>query len=137
MEFFGSGHGKGPHDGARTIIKHFIRCEKLNVHGTQLQNVEEVVNFLHVNLFNRPNSFYTKKKKPLHRMFWHVLFEHVDCNSNTYACDAVESTMKIHCISTTNKHVLTQLMVKPLSCFCGFCIDGKWAKWPNVNWTGD
>ncbi len=30
-----------------------------------------------------------------------------------------------------------QLMVKPFSCFGGFCIDGKWAKCPNVNWIGN
>ncbi len=53
---FGSGHGKAPHDGARAVIKHFIQCELLNLHGEKLQNVEEVVNFLYVNLFERPES---------------------------------------------------------------------------------
>jgi hypothetical protein len=34
--FFGSGHGKGPHDGARAIIKCFIQREQLNVHDAKL-----------------------------------------------------------------------------------------------------
>jgi hypothetical protein len=34
--FFGSGHGKGPHDGARTLIKCFIWHEQLNAHGAKL-----------------------------------------------------------------------------------------------------
>jgi hypothetical protein len=52
--FFGNGHGKGTHNGARTDIKHFIRHEQLNLHGTKLQNAKEVVNFLCVNLFDHP-----------------------------------------------------------------------------------
>lgn len=44
----------------------------------------------------------------------------------THVFHAVEGTMKIHYIYATNKHVLTQLMVKLLLGFCGFCIDGKW-----------
>jgi len=54
-----------------------------------------------------------------------------------YACDTMEGTMKIHCIFTTNKHVLTQHLVKPLSCFCAFYIDNMWAECPNVKWTRD
>jgi hypothetical protein len=45
--------------------------------------------------------------------------------------------MKIHCIFTTNKHVLTQHLVKPLSCFCAFYIDNMWVECPNVKWTRD
>jgi hypothetical protein len=63
--FFGNGHGKGPRDGARIVIKHFIRCEQLNVHGAKLQNVKKVVNFLHVNLFDQPESSYTREKKTI------------------------------------------------------------------------
>jgi len=37
MVFFESRHGKGAHDGAWVVIKHFIPYEQLNAHGTKLQ----------------------------------------------------------------------------------------------------
>jgi hypothetical protein len=54
--FFGSGHGKGPHDGARVVVKRFLQREQLNVPGEKLQNVKEVVIFLHKHLFDRPET---------------------------------------------------------------------------------
>jgi hypothetical protein len=54
-----------------------------------------------------------------------------------FACDKVEGTQKIHYIFATNKNMLTQLLVKPLTCFCVFCIDGKWLECPNMKWTRD
>jgi hypothetical protein len=44
--FFGSGHGKGPHDGVGIVIKIFIWHEQLNAQGEKLINAREVVNFL-------------------------------------------------------------------------------------------
>jgi len=43
--FFGSGHGKGPHDGASVVIKRLIRKEQLDANGGKLQNAKEVVQF--------------------------------------------------------------------------------------------
>ncbi len=43
--FFGSGHGKGSHDGASAIIKRLIRKEQLDANGGRLQNAKEVVQF--------------------------------------------------------------------------------------------
>jgi hypothetical protein len=34
--FFGSGHGKGPHDDVRIVIKRFLRREQLVAHGAKL-----------------------------------------------------------------------------------------------------
>jgi len=36
--FFGSDHGKGPHDGVGAIIKIFIQHKQLNVHGEKFTN---------------------------------------------------------------------------------------------------
>jgi hypothetical protein len=63
--FFGNGHGKEPHDGARNDIKRFIQHEQLNLHGTKLQNAKEIVNFLYANLFSHPKSSYIGGKKPI------------------------------------------------------------------------
>jgi hypothetical protein len=43
--FFGSGHGKGSHDGVDAIIKRLIQKEQLDANGGKLQNVKEVVQF--------------------------------------------------------------------------------------------
>lgn len=109
----------------------------MNAHGTKSQNVTKVVNFLCSNLSDRLESFYTWKKRPLHRVFWYVDENDVDHSFPMFACDRVEGTQKIHCIFATNKNVLTQLLVKPLACFCVFCIDGKWLEYPNMKWTRD
>lgn len=52
--FFGSGHGKGPDDGARVMIKRFLHRKQLNPHARKLQNDEEVVEFLREWLSSRP-----------------------------------------------------------------------------------
>jgi hypothetical protein len=93
------------------------------------RNVEKVINFLHANLFNRPKSTYNWKKRPLHIMFWHVMYEHLNHTSNTFVCDTMEGTMKIQYNFATNKHVwLTQLIIKPLLCLCAFLY------WRHVGW---
>jgi hypothetical protein len=66
--FFGSGHGKGPHDGEGMMIKRFLWREQLNVHGEKLQNVEEVVDFLCKNLYERLETSYTNVRKLLQRV---------------------------------------------------------------------
>jgi hypothetical protein len=79
----------------------------LNAYGTKLQNAIEVVNFLHSNLFDHLESSYTRRKRPLHKVFWHVDENDVDRSSPMFACDRVEGTQNIHCISATNKIMLT------------------------------
>jgi hypothetical protein len=34
--FFGSRHGKGPHDSVGTMIERFLQREQLDVHGAKL-----------------------------------------------------------------------------------------------------
>lgn len=89
------------------------------------------------NLCDCFESSYVGRKRSLHRVFWYVDENDVDHSSPMFACDKVEGTQKIHCIFATNKNVLTQLLVKPLACFCAFCIDGKWLECPNMKWIGD
>lgn len=135
--FFESEHGKGPHDGVGVVIKRFIWCKQLNAHSIKLQNAAKVVNLFCSNLCDCFESSYVGRKGSLHRVFWYVDENDVDCSSPMFACDKVEGTQKIHCIFSTNKNVLIQLLVKPLACFCAFCIDGKWLECPNMKWTGD
>lgn len=43
--YFGSGHGKGVHDGVRTILKQEIQKEQMNMNSEWLQCVADVVAF--------------------------------------------------------------------------------------------
>jgi hypothetical protein len=54
--FFSIGHGKALHDGARVLMKRFLRKKQLTAHGAKLQNVKEVVMFLQKHLSTRPNQ---------------------------------------------------------------------------------
>jgi hypothetical protein len=67
--FFGSGHGKGLHDGAGATVKRFLQREQLIVHGEKLQNVKEVVIFLCKHLFDRLETSYFGVQKPLKMIF--------------------------------------------------------------------
>jgi hypothetical protein len=51
---FGSGHGKGAHDGVGVVVKRFFWREQLNVQGVKLQNVKEVITFLRDKLSSQP-----------------------------------------------------------------------------------
>ncbi len=51
--FFGSRHGKGPHDGASAIVKRFKQAQ-LDVQGPQLQNANQVVIFMYEHLSQCP-----------------------------------------------------------------------------------
>ncbi len=82
-----------------------------------MQNVLEVVQFLREHLYIQLESSYTRKKKPLQKKFWHVMSNDGDWSSTSCACDIVQGTMGVHNICATNKHILTQLMVKRLACF--------------------
>jgi hypothetical protein len=64
--FFGSRHGKGPHDGMQVVIKCFIRCKQFNAHGTKLQNATEVINFLQGAMLHKCTKDYVECSKILH-----------------------------------------------------------------------
>ncbi len=113
---------KAPRDGVSVVIKRFIWHEQLNVHGEKLINAEEVVNFLRKSLSSRLKSSYICKRKVFHQIFQHVKSSDVDCNSTIYACDAIESTMKIHCIYALNKTT----MMKNIVFFFANYLDGQW-----------
>jgi hypothetical protein len=134
--FFGSGHGKGPHDGARVVIKRFLKKEQLNVHGEKLQNVEKVVTLLKKHLSNKLETSYVNVRKPIKRFSWHIKSNDVIQNNSSFNCDLVKGCMKLHSIFTSNKHNSTQLLVKDLACYCIFCLNDKWGDCENLQWSG-
>lgn len=112
--FFGNGCGKGFHDGARTIMKRFLRREQLNVHGEKLQNAEEVVTFLKKHLSDRPKISYVNVRKPIKSLFWHIKLNDVIQNNSSCNCDLVKGCMKLHSIFASNKHNLTLFWLRIL-----------------------
>jgi len=76
--FFGIGHGKRPHDGARVVLKRFIRKSQLDINGPKLQNAEDVVTLLGTHLFSHLETFYTRERKLVTCVLWHVKTTDVD-----------------------------------------------------------
>ncbi len=108
--FFGSGHGKGLHDGA--CVKVFLKKEQQNAHGEKLQNVKEVVTFLRKHLSCRLETTFSGEKKPFKRFLWHVKANHVIQNNSSFNCDPIKGTIKLHYIweaNTSRKPPLLQL----------------------------
>jgi hypothetical protein len=111
---FGSGHGKGSHDGAFVVIKRFLKREHLNAHKEKLQNANDVVTFMKKLLSYRIKTSYNHKRKLLKRFFWLVKLDDVIQNNTSFNCDHVKRTMKLHSIWVTYKHNLTQLLLRNL-----------------------
>jgi hypothetical protein len=122
--FFGSGHGKGPHDGAGAVVKSFICREQLNPDGRRLQCAKDVVDLL------------TEKLKSLKRIFWHISEDAVD-RTSMHACDVIPGCREYHSIMAVNRTCLTNLMIKRLACFCTFCLDLRWSDCENLKWIGE
>ncbi len=93
---FGSGHGKGIHDGVGVVVKKVLRRKQLNVEGVKFQNVEKVVAFLCDKLSSWPKSSYFGSWRPLKRIFSNVRVEAVDRRSPIFIYDPIKGTMKIH-----------------------------------------
>ncbi len=91
MEFFWTRHGKGPHDGVGAIlkIKGFSRNHNWVLNGPKLQNAEDVVTLMRIHLFSQPETSYTRERKPITCVFWHVNTIDVD-HQTKYTCDSMK-----------------------------------------------
>jgi hypothetical protein len=84
---FGSGHGKGPHDGAGAVLKQYIRIAQLDVNGPKLQCAADIVGFLREKLSHLPATSYTERR-PVSRTFWHIEQSDVD-REHEFDCEAI------------------------------------------------
>lgn len=133
--FFGSGHGKGPHDGAGAVLKRYMHNAQLDVHGPKLQDAETVVRFLREKLSIRPKSCYSSERTPVDRTFWHVLEEDVD-RETEYDCEPIKGCRDVHQIRSVGKLDVHKLLKRSLACFCPPCVDSNWEACENKAWTG-
>ena len=114
--YFGSGHGKGKHDGAGAVIKRALTAEQLDVNGACLQNAHDVVEWL---------TWKMGEDGKVQQQFIEVKVKNVD-QSKPYACETIKGTRKTHCILGFSKKDPTQVLFRSLSCFCSFCMDDEW-----------
>ena len=71
--FFGSGHGKGEHDGAGVVVKRTLTHEQLKPNGAILRCAADVVAFCQANLSQGAPASYPSKERECARVFWEVL----------------------------------------------------------------
>ena len=133
--FFGTGHGKGPHDGAGAVLKRYIRTAQLDINGLKLQCVAEVVSFLRKELSERPKTVYGDRR-PVNRTFWHVLEGDVD-REHEYDCEPIPRCRDLHSIRSVGTMEVGKLLKRHLACFCFSCIEGNWEERENRAWAGD
>ena len=133
--FFGSGHGKGPHDGAGAVLKRYIRTAQLDVNGPPLQNAETVVDFLICKLSERPESAYGDRT-PVSRTFWRIYDDEVD-RVTEYDCEPIVGCRDLHSVRSVGAMDVNKLCVRKLACFCAACIECKWGDCVNIAWAQD
>ena len=85
--FFGSGHGKGEHDGVGVVIKHALTAKQLNVNGIKLEDSHDVVEWLTWKMGDDVKQ----------RLFVEVKVSDVD-RTNAWDCQTLEGTQSRHCI---------------------------------------
>ena len=135
--FFGSGHGKGPHDGAGAVVKRYIRTAQLDAMGPELVNAEQVVNLLREKLSSRPETSYTStNKSDVFRYFWHVTKAALETERKTpYMCMQIAGTRDLHQIRSVGAMETNRLLTRSLACFCFSCLECKWDECENLEWT--
>ena len=133
--FFGSGHGKGPHNGAGAVLKRYMCNAQLDVHGPKLEDVETVVRFLREKLSVKPESCYPGERRPVDRTFWHVLEEDVD-REMEYDCEPIQGCRDVHQIRSVGKLDMHKLLKRNLACFYCACLDSNWEACENKAWVG-
>jgi hypothetical protein len=123
VEFSWTRHGKGPHDGVGAVLKRFLKKSQLGLNGPKLQNAKDVVTLMRIHLSSRPKTSYTKGKKHVTCVFWHVNITNVD-HQTSYTCDYMKGSYDVN-----------KMLKKDLSCFCCFCFDYNYKNCVNLAWT--
>lgn len=118
--YWGSGHGKGPHDGAGACLKCGLRKEQLRINSTRLHNAEDVVHFLRSSM-NQPHAAYPEARRDVKRNF--ILIGKTEvCRKVSMGCKTVSGSRSVHSVRSIGPSNNVLLEVKDYSCFCASCI---------------
>lgn len=121
--FWGSGHGKGPHDGAGACLKQALRKEQLKRTSQKLHNAADVVGYL-PHAMSLPNRAYPLAKRVVNRKY-HLIGEKDVSRKHPLACKTVSGSRSIHSIRSVGPQNNTLLQIRNYSCFCNVCIYGS------------
>ena len=120
--YFGSGHGKGLHDGAGAMLKCAIRREEMNFDSrTKLESASDVVSFCN-RKEQEEHRAYGNARRSLIRYF-HLIEPTAVDRSRDLDCRAIPGTRSVHSVSSVSATNVTYLHMRQLACFCVECMD--------------
>ena len=121
--YWGSGHGKGPHDGAGACLKRALRKEQLKPYGARLQNATDVVDFLKSSM-NKEHAAYAGARREVIRHFHDIKENDVD-RQHSFNCRTVKGSRGLHSVRSMGHSNNVLLETRPLACFCDGCVEPK------------
>lgn len=127
--FFGTGHGKGPHDGAGAYLKQAIRKEQLRPGSIRLHNASDVVEFLRVSM-NLPNPAFPIARRVVN-MHFYLIEETGVPRERPLGCNTIPSSISMHIICSISHLNNYQLECRDFSCFCNACVLRTNETYPN------
>ena len=120
--YFGSGHGKGVHDGAGAMLKCALRREEMNFQSrTRLQSAADVVNFCNCKELEEHRA-YGRARRSVIRYF-HLIDPAAVDRTRDLDCMAIPGTRSVHSVSSVSPINVTYLHIRQLACFCTECMD--------------
>jgi hypothetical protein len=120
--YWGTGHGKGPHDGAGACLKQMLRREQLKTDGWKLQNAADVVTFLNSTITLPLSEFVGPYKKNVNRIFWEIGRHEVDHNTTQFSCKTIPGSRSMHSVRSVSHEKPTLVEARDFSCFCASCV---------------
>jgi hypothetical protein len=132
--FFGQGMGKGPMMVLGQFWKGFSRNHDWVLNGPKLQNAEDVVTLMCIHLSSQPETSYTRERKPITCVFWHVNTIDVD-HQTKYTCDSMKGSWDLHRVKSISICDVNKMLKKDSFCFCCFCFDFNYKNCVNLAWT--
>ncbi|KAG0631145.1 hypothetical protein M758_1G230800 [Ceratodon purpureus] len=121
--YWGTGHGKGPHDGAGACVKRALRKEQLKEDSVKLHNATDVVSFLRVEM-NLPHAAYPNAKQHVVRHFHLIGLSEVP-RDKPLACQTVPGSRSLHSIRSVSHTNNVLLECRDFCCFCSACGRGE------------
>jgi hypothetical protein len=128
--YWGTGHGKGPHDGAGACLKQLLRKEQLKTNGHKLQCAKDVVEFLNSSL--APSTTWEGlAKKDIHRVFREIGENEVDRVKRVYNCKTIAGSRAMHSVRSISHDKPLSIQCRNYSCFCTSCMSTGPGSCPN------
>jgi hypothetical protein len=123
--YFGSGHGKGVHDGAGAMLKQSIRTEQMKMESPKLQTAADVVAFClqkqaTETTARNEHRAYKDARRPILRYFH--LIKNMD-RRKKYDYKYFSGVRSLHSVVSVSHRDVTLLRIRELACFCKECMD--------------